>query len=379
LAALGRGRGQKGAKRVELAGRAATGVAAPTALDPSFIFDSSDDEDDDDVDGNGGDSNWVDPTLDAEFSGGSKDDTGGLLGGDPTVAVADPMLSDAATETAENLLESATMPVANETLEYGQDYYEDPFEASLTARDDVSIGYDTMEVAREGLDIDATEASADYDAYADAYAIDEDENHQEDIDDGDEGTMDALFAAAFGAAAPLTVKKVAKDAPVFSWYDQEEGGQAVPDPGGSEADWSFDEIQRQRNSLPAYRERKNIIRAVATNPTVVISGETGCGKTTQVPQFILEHCDAVGTTCSIICTQPRRISAMSVAERVASERGEDIGRTVGYSIRLESKCSHATRLMFCTTGILLRRLEEDPYLDGVSHVIVDEVTPGVSL
>ena len=70
---------------------------------------------------------------------------------------------------------------------------------------------------------------------------------------------------------------------------------------------------------------------------------------------------------------------MSVAERVASERGEDIGRTVGYSIRLESKCSHATRLMFCTTGILLRRLEEDPYLDGVSHVIVDEVTPGVSL
>ena len=64
---------------------------------------------------------------------------------------------------------------------------------------------------------------------------------------------------------------------------------------------------------------------------------------------------------------------MSVAERVATERGEQIGQTVGYSIRLESICSKSTRLMFCTTGILLRRLEEDSILAGVTHVVVDEV------
>ena len=64
--------------------------------------------------------------------------------------------------------------------------------------------------------------------------------------------------------------------------------------------------------------------------------------------------------CNIVCTQPRRISAIGVAERVASERNERAGNTVGYQIRLETKSSASTRLLFCTTGILLRRLENDP-------------------
>lgn len=76
----------------------------------------------------------------------------------------------------------------------------------------------------------------------------------------------------------------------------------------------------------------------------------------------------------MICTQPRRVAATSVAERVAEEIGEtSVGGLVGYQIRLESVKSSRTRLLFCTTGVILRRLIEDPLLNGVSHVVVDEV------
>lgn len=81
----------------------------------------------------------------------------------------------------------------------------------------------------------------------------------------------------------------------------------------------------------------------------------------------------VARPVQIICTQPRRLSAIGVAERVAVERCEKIGNMIGYQIRLENKISAATRLTFCTTGILLRRLQSDPTLDNVSHVIIDEV------
>ncbi|KAL0380131.1 UNVERIFIED_CONTAM: DExH-box ATP-dependent RNA helicase DExH3 [Sesamum angustifolium] len=84
-----------------------------------------------------------------------------------------------------------------------------------------------------------------------------------------------------------------------------------------------------RKSLPSYKERDTLLNAISQNQVVVVSGETGCGKTTQLPQYILEsEIEAAGgATCSIICTQPRRISAMAVAERVAAERGEKIGES----------------------------------------------------
>jgi ATP-dependent RNA helicase DHX36 len=83
---------------------------------------------------------------------------------------------------------------------------------------------------------------------------------------------------------------------------------------------------------------------------------------------------ARGDTTTILCSQPRRVAAISVAERVSDEMFEDsVGRLVGYQIRLESRRSSETRLLFCTTGVILRRLVEDPTLKGISHVIVDEV------
>ena len=101
-----------------------------------------------------------------------------------------------------------------------------------------------------------------------------------------------------------------------------------------------------------------------------------CGKSTQVPQFILDHLSTTIAyqphSCDIICTQPRRISAIALAERVAAERGEDIGQSVGYQIRLERCASSSTRILFCTVGILLRRLATDPTLSSISTLIIDE-------
>jgi ATP-dependent RNA helicase DHX36 len=145
-------------------------------------------------------------------------------------------------------------------------------------------------------------------------------------------------------------------------------------------------LTEQRARLPAWGMREKVGAVIGANQVVVIKGATGCGKSTQVPQFILDGCGlrgadagADGRAVNIICTQPRRISAIGVAERVAAERGEVIGGTVGYRIRLDAEASRATRLLFCTTGILLRMMQGDEEddgsdgLEGVTHVVVDEV------
>ncbi|KAL9952425.1 hypothetical protein ACROYT_G039680 [Oculina patagonica] len=138
---------------------------------------------------------------------------------------------------------------------------------------------------------------------------------------------------------------------------------------------AYKSMLEERKKLPAWQSQDNIIQKLQNHQVVVISGMTGCGKTTQIPQFILDDYlkGGRGGECFIICTQPRRISAMSVAERVSNERVNKIGQSVGYQVRLENKQSAETRLLYCTTGILLRRLEGESSLPGVSHIIVDEV------
>uniref|UniRef100_A0A8I6AU43 RNA helicase n=1 Tax=Rattus norvegicus TaxID=10116 RepID=A0A8I6AU43_RAT len=135
-------------------------------------------------------------------------------------------------------------------------------------------------------------------------------------------------------------------------------------------------IWQEAPQLPVDPHRDTILSAIEQHPVVVISGDTGCGKTTRIPQLLLERyvTEGRGARCNVIITQPRRISAVSVAQRVSHELGPSLRRNVGFQVRLESKPpARGGALLFCTVGILLRKLQSNPSLEGVSHVIVDEV------
>jgi ATP-dependent RNA helicase DHX29 len=149
---------------------------------------------------------------------------------------------------------------------------------------------------------------------------------------------------------------------------------------------AYRKMRLQRESLPIASFRDQIIETLNSSQIMVLSGETGCGKSTQLPSFILEDQLAQGRPCKIFVTEPRRISAISLAQRVSQELGDAPGAMgtnsslVGYSIRLEAKVSAATRLAFVTNGIALRMLEggsggsgKSTAFDEVTHIIIDEV------
>ncbi|KAG1687692.1 ATP-dependent RNA helicase DHX36 [Nymphon striatum] len=139
----------------------------------------------------------------------------------------------------------------------------------------------------------------------------------------------------------------------------------------------------KQTCFPSYNELNYILQKIIDtlnkNRIVVISGETGSGKTTQIAQFILDDYikNGKGSLCSIACTQPRRISATSVAHRVAKERGETCGdpdSCVGYKIRLDSKQPRSQgSILFCTPGIILQEMRTEKFLSKYSHIILDEV------
>lgn len=142
---------------------------------------------------------------------------------------------------------------------------------------------------------------------------------------------------------------------------------------------SYQHMLTGRSSLPVYGFRESILATIDQHQITIICGETGCGKSTQIPSFLLEHELSQGKPCKIFCTEPRRISAISLAQRVSEELGEgpkDLGTfrsLVGYAIRLESKTSPSTRLVFATVGVVLRMLESTQDLIEVTHLVIDEV------
>ena len=142
---------------------------------------------------------------------------------------------------------------------------------------------------------------------------------------------------------------------------------------------AFQHMLSIRNTLPVLQYRHYILSTIDKHQVTIICGETGCGKSTQIPSFLLEHELSKGMPCKIFCTEPRRISAISLAQRVSEELGEgpkDLGTPrslVGYAIRLESKTSAQTRLVYATVGVVLRMLESSQRLEDVTHLIIDEV------
>ncbi|PVZ99340.1 hypothetical protein BB558_004641 [Smittium angustum] len=164
--------------------------------------------------------------------------------------------------------------------------------------------------------------------------------------------------------------------------------------------WKWVEVENRRNKsdeykkniqpitemLPANIYKKEIegalISSASNSRVFIVEGDTGCGKSTQIPQIILQNLlqDPNYDGGRIICTQPRRVSAVSIAQRISQELADPgfsgVGGSrslVGSQVRLDSNVSDANVVVFCTTGVLIQRLTSNPRLDGISVVIVDEV------
>lgn len=128
-----------------------------------------------------------------------------------------------------------------------------------------------------------------------------------------------------------------------------------------------------QEDLPINSMKEKIVSMIESSQVVVIEGATGCGKSTQVPQFILDSYKLQNKPCNIVVTQPRRIAAMSIARRVADQRHWPLGSVVGYQIGLNREMSEETILTFMTTGVLLQKLISTKNLNEFTHIILDEV------
>jgi HrpA-like RNA helicase len=112
-------------------------------------------------------------------------------------------------------------------------------------------------------------------------------------------------------------------------------------------------------NLPILKYRDEIVKTIRKNTVVIINGQTGCGKTTKVPQFILDDALARNQNCKILVAQPRKIAAITVAQRVAKERKVMLGSAVGYQVGLDKKLDRTnfmTKILFCTMGVILQKI-----------------------
>ncbi|KAF9076296.1 hypothetical protein BDP27DRAFT_1314204 [Rhodocollybia butyracea] len=144
---------------------------------------------------------------------------------------------------------------------------------------------------------------------------------------------------------------------------------------------AMEKMRATRLALPVHTRAEDVLSAIEQNDVIVLMAATGSGKTTQVPQIVLDSYinRGKGADCNVLCTQPRRLAALSVAHRVANERGEQLGKSVGYVVRFEARPPEPNgSINFCTIGIFLKKLQAELAegrrgLDSITHIIVDEV------
>ncbi|KAK3163326.1 hypothetical protein QOZ80_1AG0002170 [Eleusine coracana subsp. coracana] len=169
--------------------------------------------------------------------------------------------------------------------------------------------------------------------------------------------------------------KPGSEKPSTLLVDDEEGGVVFLSSSASSASSSgfgYASLERQRQRLPVYKYRKAILYLVERHATTIVVGETGSGKSTQIPQYLKEAGWADGGRL-IGCTQPRRLAVQTVASRVAEEVGVKLGEEVGYTIRFEDQTNPVvTMIKFLTDGVLIREMMEDPLLTKYSVIMVDE-------
>ncbi|CAI7668388.1 unnamed protein product [Penicillium pancosmium] len=197
--------------------------------------------------------------------------------------------------------------------------------------------------------------------------------------------ISAVTASSSAETKEIPVRSGRKQRKGIDWKANSPQSLAIRDAWEAKQDTTAQiDMSRKRQSLPAWNIQDAIIQTVNSNQVTIISGETGSGKSTQSVQFVLDDMikRGLGGAANIICTQPRRISALGLADRVSDERCSTVGDEVGYVIRGESKAKQgATKITFVTTGVLLRRIQSGGDADGnigssladVSHVVVDEV------
>ncbi|CAF3113475.1 unnamed protein product [Rotaria sp. Silwood2] len=146
------------------------------------------------------------------------------------------------------------------------------------------------------------------------------------------------------------------------------------DPDGAQSETDKEEIRQIFDTtLPIYVQKDKILSIIETNSITIIQGNTGSGKSTQIPQYIFDDYVKRSKPVNIIVTQPRRFAARSLCEHISRSRNWPVGQTVDYQTSLNKQCCELTRILYCTTGVLVVRIILTKTLQCFIHIILDEV------
>ncbi|NXK11447.1 TDRD9 helicase, partial [Herpetotheres cachinnans] len=139
------------------------------------------------------------------------------------------------------------------------------------------------------------------------------------------------------------------------------------------SDWTLPITNHKCVDMPIAKHREEIVSLIESNSVVIVQGATGSGKSTQIPQYILDYCIQQSIYCNIAVTQPRKIGASSIARWISKERSWSLGGLVGYQVSLENNSTKETRLLYMTTGVLLEKIVCAKSLAEFTHIFIDEV------